>query len=71
VALADELCRGKIVLVLEGGYSPAALAGGVVASLRVLLGLVPGVDPLGPAGQSEPDISLLIRRVCDLHPIFQ
>jgi acetoin utilization deacetylase AcuC-like enzyme len=71
VALADELCGGKIVLVLEGGYSQAALAGGVVASLRVLLGREPGVDPLGPTGQAEPDISLLIRRVRDRHPIFQ
>jgi len=38
VALADELCGGKIMLVLEGGYSKLALAGGVIASLRVLLG---------------------------------
>ncbi|MEP7191187.1 MAG: histone deacetylase [Roseiflexaceae bacterium] len=71
VALADELCGGKIVLVLEGGYSAAALAGGVVASLRVLLGRAPGVDPLGPASQAEPDISMLIRRMRDRHPIFQ
>jgi len=71
VALADELCGGKIVLVLEGGYSLPALAGGVLASLRVLLGRDPGVDPLGPASQTEPDLSLLIRRVRDRHPIFQ
>jgi acetoin utilization deacetylase AcuC-like enzyme len=71
VALADELCGGRIVLVLEGGYSWMALAGGVVASLRVLLGRDPGLDPLGPASQSEPDISMLIRRVRDRHPIFQ
>ena len=71
VALADELCGGKIVLVLEGGYSWMALAGGVVASLRVLLGRAPGVDPLGPASQAEPDISMLIRRVRDRHPILQ
>ena len=71
VALADELCGGKIVLVLEGGYSPQALCGGVIASLRVLLGRAPGDDPLGPASQAEPDISTLIRRVRDRHPIFQ
>lgn len=71
MALADELCGGKIVLVLEGGYSQMALAGGAVASLRVLLGRDPGVDQLGPARQAEPDISLLIRRVRDRHPIFQ
>ena len=71
VAVADELCGGKVVLVLEGGYSRMALASGVVASLRVLLGRNPGVDPLGPASQAEPDISLLIRRIRDRHPIFQ
>jgi acetoin utilization deacetylase AcuC-like enzyme len=71
VTLADELCGGKIVLVLEGGYSPMALAGGVLASLRVLLRRAPGDDPLGPASQAEPDISMLIRRVRDRHPIFQ
>jgi acetoin utilization deacetylase AcuC-like enzyme len=71
VALADELCGGKIVLVLEGGYSLPALAGGVLASLRVLLGRNPGPDPLGPASHAEPDISLLIRRMRDRHPIFQ
>jgi acetoin utilization deacetylase AcuC-like enzyme len=70
-ALAGELCGGKIVLILEGGYSQLALAGGVVASLRVLLGRDPGEDPLGPANQAEPDISTLSRRVRDRHPIFQ
>jgi acetoin utilization deacetylase AcuC-like enzyme len=70
-ALADELCGGKIVLVLEGGYSLPALTGGVVASLRVLMGRDPGADPLGPAGRPEPDISMLIRRTRDRHPIFQ
>jgi acetoin utilization deacetylase AcuC-like enzyme len=71
VALADELCGGKIALALEGGYSPLALAGSVIASLHVLLGREPGIDPLGPASHAEPDISLLIRRVLDRHPIFQ
>ncbi|HEU5097548.1 MAG TPA: histone deacetylase [Roseiflexaceae bacterium] len=71
VGLATEICGGKIVFVLEGGYSKPALAGGVVASLRVLLGLPPGDDPLGPAGRAEPDITTLIRRTRDRHPIFQ
>jgi acetoin utilization deacetylase AcuC-like enzyme len=69
--LASDICAGKIVFILEGGYSKPALAGGVVASLRVLLGRDPGDDPLGPAGGAEPDISTLIRRACDRHPIFQ
>jgi acetoin utilization deacetylase AcuC-like enzyme len=69
--VAGEVCDGKIALVLEGGYSRPALAGGVVASLRVLLGRDPGADPLGPADHAEPDISALVRRVRDRHPIFQ
>jgi acetoin utilization deacetylase AcuC-like enzyme len=71
VQLAGEICDGKIVLVLEGGYSLTALAGGVMASLGVLMGHAPGADPLGPASQPEPDISILIRRMLDRHPIFQ
>jgi hypothetical protein len=43
----------------------------VVAALRVLLGHDPGADPLGPAGTTEPDISTLIRRTRERHPIFQ
>jgi acetoin utilization deacetylase AcuC-like enzyme len=71
VALAGELCDGKIALVLEGGYSLPALSGCVIAALRVLLGRDPGPDPLGPAGTAEPDIGALISRTLDRHPIFQ
>jgi acetoin utilization deacetylase AcuC-like enzyme len=71
VDLAGELCGGKIALILEGGYSLPALSGCAVAALRVLLGQAPGDDPLGPAGGAEPDITALIRRVLDRHPIFQ
>ena len=38
VELADELCQGRLVLALEGGYSFKGLAGGVLASLAELLG---------------------------------
>jgi acetoin utilization deacetylase AcuC-like enzyme len=47
VALADELCDGRIALMLEGGYSLEALGHGVVATARSLLG-DPWQDPLGP-----------------------
>lgn len=71
VALAGELCGGRIGLFLEGGYSLPALSSCAVAALRVLLGRDPGPDPLGPAGTAEPDISGLIRRARERHPIFQ
>jgi len=45
--LADELCQGRMVLALEGGYHLKALACSVRASLEVLLGMPPSPDPLG------------------------
>jgi acetoin utilization deacetylase AcuC-like enzyme len=36
--LADRHCDGRLALVLEGGYSPESLAGGVRAVLEVLAG---------------------------------
>lgn len=71
VALAGEICDGRIVLVLEGGYSLDALGACVVAALRVLLGHDPGPDPLGPAGTREPDLAALIERVRRQHPLLQ
>jgi len=37
-ALAEELCGGRLVLLLEGGYSLSGLAHGVHACLEVLTG---------------------------------
>ncbi|HEX5505976.1 MAG TPA: histone deacetylase [Thermomicrobiales bacterium] len=37
-ALAEECCAGRLVLVLEGGYNPEALARSVAATLRALDG---------------------------------
>ncbi|HEX5692679.1 MAG TPA: histone deacetylase, partial [Roseiflexaceae bacterium] len=70
-SLAETLCDGKIVLVLEGGYNLDALAASVVAALRVLLGRDPGDDPLGPAAVREPMVSALIERIRTTHPVFQ
>lgn len=69
--LADAICGGRLVMVLEGGYDPAALGECVVASLQVLLGHTHGPDRLGPFDVSEPDITQLIRHIKYHHPIFQ
>lgn len=69
-ALADEICNGRIVLVLEGGYNLKALAACVVASLNVLCGNDAGKDPYGPSGESEPDVSALIARIQQSHPLL-
>ncbi len=71
VTLSEELCGGRIVLVLEGGYDLQALGACAVAALRVLLGRDPGPDPIGPADRGEPNLSALIERARGEHPMFQ
>ncbi len=44
VGIADELCDGRVLALLEGGYDPARLGHGAVAVIRGLAGLE------GPAG---------------------
>jgi acetoin utilization deacetylase AcuC-like enzyme len=45
--LARELCGGRLVLTLEGGYDLGALAWCVRNSFEVLLDEAPTPDPLG------------------------
>ena len=70
-SLAEELCDGKIALVLEGGYNLEALGACAVAALRVLLGQDLGPDPLGRAASREPSLSALIERIRMTHPIYR
>ena len=46
--LANRFCGDKLVVALEGGYDPAALAEGVAASLEILLGEPEIIDTIGP-----------------------
>lgn len=65
---ADELCGGRLALILEGGYDLGALAASVVASLAVLVG-VPPTDPFGQPGRRRPvDIAPTIAEVRRAHP---
>lgn len=69
--LAAELCDGRLVLVLEGGYNLDALSASVVAALRVLLGHDPGDDPLGSINAPGPDVTGTLVRVKSAHPLLQ
>jgi acetoin utilization deacetylase AcuC-like enzyme len=69
-AVAADVCDGKMVLLLEGGYSLRALGPCVVAALRVLLGKEPEPDPLGPITAPEPELENLIARLKNGHPLF-
>lgn len=69
--LAAEMCDGRLVLVLEGGYNLDALGASVVAALRVLLGHDTGDDPLGSIAAHEPSVDNVIARLRSIHPLFQ
>jgi acetoin utilization deacetylase AcuC-like enzyme len=64
---AQDLCEGRAVFVLEGGYDRTALAWSVLGTLDVLEGRQPE-DPIGRAPDvAEPDVSDIIRAARSLH----
>jgi acetoin utilization deacetylase AcuC-like enzyme len=65
VALAGQYCQGRLVCVLEGGYNPAALAGGIEAVLAALSGAAFSAGD--PSPYPEPEIGLRIAEVRRLH----
>lgn len=67
--LADELCNGRLVFTLEGGYNLTALATSVKATFDVLLGNTNIDDPLGesPYRWAAPNIAPLIRAIKERH----
>jgi len=67
--LADELCNGRLVFTLEGGYQPEALSCSVKATFDVLLGNSEIEDPLGqpPRRHKPADITPLIEAIKTIH----
>jgi acetoin utilization deacetylase AcuC-like enzyme len=67
--MAKQLCGGKIVFVMEGGYELDVLSYGMVNVAHALLGDEETVDPIGqpPGGAHGPDIVRLIERVQWIH----
>jgi acetoin utilization deacetylase AcuC-like enzyme len=69
--LADELCNGRLVFTLEGGYNLDALAASVKATFDILLGSTSIDDPLGGAPRSfgAADIDRLIGVIKEIHKL--
>jgi acetoin utilization deacetylase AcuC-like enzyme len=67
--LADELCAGRLVFTLEGGYHLEALAYSVLNTFAVLLGDEGWhlEDPLGPSPRAERSVEEIIARVKQVH----
>lgn len=69
--LADELCLGRLVFTLEGGYNQEALATSVKATFDVLMGKTEIEDPLGksPRRTAPPDITSIIKHIKEGHAL--
>ncbi len=70
MALADELCAGRLVCVLEGGYHLRVLAHAVLATFQVLRReQTPPNDPFGLPVASERPVHALFDQLKRLHNI--
>lgn len=67
--MAADLCQGRILFVLEGGYLLEALSFGVLNTLYALLGRDLIEDPLGPSPRREQDVSRLLGELKQLHQL--
>lgn len=69
VDLAAELCQGRIVFTLEGGYNLDVLAAGVGNVFRLLLSETARDDSIGQSPWTEPDVSELLRKLKKIHKL--
>lgn len=69
--LAAEMCDGRLVCALEGGYDLDALGAGVLSTLRVLQGQPDRVvDPLGAPREPPLDLQPLISAIERQHRLL-
>jgi acetoin utilization deacetylase AcuC-like enzyme len=66
VELAGEHCNGRIVFVLEGGYSPRNVSNGAAAIFAALTGR-PFADPGDKSPRKEPDIAKMLESIRAWH----
>jgi acetoin utilization deacetylase AcuC-like enzyme len=67
---AEDLCSGRIVYALEGGYDLIAISWSAQACCDVLLGREFSPDPLGGGPEVRgPDVSRLIERLREVHAL--
>jgi acetoin utilization deacetylase AcuC-like enzyme len=67
VDMAGQLCGGRIVFTLEGGYQLDVLAYGVLNAFYALLGEGTIADPIGPSPRPERPVDDLIARLGGVH----
>lgn len=67
VRMAEQLCEGRIVFTLEGGYELDVLAYGVLNAFRAMTGEDTVADPIGPSPRPERPVDALIARLKQVH----
>jgi len=65
--LAQAVCHGRILFILEGGYFLTGLAHAVLNTAYALTGQDRLLDPLGPAHYDEPHLDSLLLQLTRLH----
>lgn len=69
IAMANELCGGRIAFVTEGGYDLDALAYGVLNIAHALQGSDEMIDPLGSFDMPDIPADALADRLVELHQL--
>jgi acetoin utilization deacetylase AcuC-like enzyme len=69
IKCAEEICSGKIVFFLEGGYNLDVLGIGVANTIRSLLAIESFDDPLGKTNYQEPDIKKIVNELISIHKL--
>ncbi|MBX3001558.1 MAG: histone deacetylase [Caldilineaceae bacterium] len=71
MGLADELCGGRLICTLEGGYNLEVLPHVILTTLRVLSGDGRGIsDPVGKAPGKERNVAAVIEAARRIHRIM-
>lgn len=70
-SISDEVCPGRLVFTLEGGYNRMALAYSVTATFELMLGSTEVRDPLGapPMEYSPRDFDGFIKHIRSIHKL--
>jgi len=67
VRMAEQLCGGRVVFTLEGGYQLDVLACGVLDAFYALLEEKTIADPFGPSPHPERPVDALVARLKEVH----
>ncbi len=67
IGLAEKVCNGRILFILEGGYHLDVLTAGVHNILYSLMGRDKIQDPFGPMPYTESDVTQLLYKLQKRH----